>query len=53
LIVDPAYAPWKFEEKLVGMLDAYYKIAPMPEQGDDLPLAEPKPKKDDYEPPMP
>jgi hypothetical protein len=53
LIVDPAYAPWKFEEKLVGMLDAYYKIAPMPEQGDELPTPETKPKKDDYEPPMP
>lgn len=53
LIVDPAYAPWKFEEKLVGMLDAYYKIAPMPEQGDEFTIAESKPKKDDYEPPMP
>jgi hypothetical protein len=53
LITDPAYASWKFEEKLVGMLDVYYTLAPMPEQGDDLPTPERNPKKDDYEPPMP
>jgi hypothetical protein len=53
LIVDPIYAPWEFEEKLVGMLDAYYTLAPMPEQGDELPMAEPEPEKENYEPPMP
>jgi hypothetical protein len=53
LITDPDYVSLRFEEKLVGMLDAYYQLAPMPEQGDELPMPEPKTQKDDWEPSTP